>query len=152
MGISPGTEFKPGVLVVDDNPADRELTVEALSRCSCAHDVHAVPDGIEALKLLRREGRYASVRPPDLIILDLNLPGKDGRAVLAEVKADSRLKQTPIIIFSTSAAQSDVSRSMELGANSYVTKPGNLKDFIATVTCLCEYWLKHTVLPTRKQV
>lgn len=152
MGISPLTEFKPEVLVVDDNPADRDLTIEALSRCACAHHVKAVPDGVEALNFLRRKEKYATAPSPDLIILDLNLPGKDGRAVLADVKADPALKCTPLVVFSTSAAQSDIVRSMELGANSYVTKPGNLKDFVAAVTCLCEYWLKYTVLPTRKQV
>ncbi len=151
MGTSPKIEIKPEVLVVDDNPADSDLTSEALSRCSCSHEIRTVPDGIEAMKFLRRKGKYSSVRPPDLVILDLNLPGKDGRAVLAEVKTDPVLKRTPVVIFSTSQAKSDIKGSLELGANSYVSKPGNLKDFVSTVTSICEYWFKYAVLPTRKR-
>jgi CheY-like chemotaxis protein len=86
-----------------------------------------------------------------LVILDLNLPGKDGRAVLAEVKTDPVLKCTPIVIFSTSQAKSDIKSTLELGANSYVSKPGNLQDFMSTVTSICEYWFKYAVLPTRKK-
>jgi CheY-like chemotaxis protein len=151
METSPGTEFKPEVLVVDDNPADRELTIEALSRCPCAHEVRAVPDGVEAIKFLHREEEYSKAVTPGLVILDLNLPGKDGRAVLAEVKADPVLKCTPVVIFSTSQAKSDVLSTMELGANSYVTKPCNLKDFISTVTSICEYWFKYSVVPMRNK-
>ncbi len=151
MGISIETEIKPEVLIVDDNPADSELIREALSRCSCPHEVRAVPDGIEAMDFLRRKGKFASARPSDLVILDLNLPGKDGRKVLAEVKADPVLKCTPVVVFSTSQAKSDIKSSMELGANSYVTKPGNLEDFVSTVTSICEYWFKYAVLPTRKR-
>jgi len=152
MGTSLETKIEPEVLLVDDNPADSDLTSEALSRCCCAHKVRAVPDGIEAMELLRRRGKYASVRPPDLVILDLNLPGKDGRAVLAEVKTDPVLKRTPVVIFSTSQAKSDIKNSLELGANSYVSKPGNLQDFISTVTSICEYWFKYAVLPSRKNL
>ena len=144
-------ETKPEVLLVDDNPADSDLTSEALSRCSCPHKVRAVQDGIQAIEFLRRRGKYSSVHPPDLVILDLNLPGKDGRAVLAEVKTDPVLKRTPIVIFSTSQAKSDIKHTMELGANSYVTKPGNLKDFMSTVTSICDYWFKCAVLPSRKK-
>jgi CheY-like chemotaxis protein len=151
IGTNQEKKNKPEVLLVDDNPADSDLTSEALSRCSCAHEVRAVQDGIQAIEFLRRRGKYASVRPPDLVILDLNLPGKDGRAVLAEVKTDPVLKCTPIVIFSTSQAKSDIKSTLELGANSYVSKPGNLQDFMSTVTSICEYWFKYAVLPTRKK-
>jgi two-component system, chemotaxis family, response regulator Rcp1 len=141
---------EPEVLLVDDNPADIDLTSDALSRCRHAHRVRSVNDGAEAVAFLRREGKYADVPEPDLVILDLNLPRKDGRAVLAEVKSDPRLRKTPIIIFSTSQAASDVGRSFELGANSYVTKPGNLQEFIATVTTLGEFWFGCVQLPPKE--
>lgn len=152
MGTSAQMEIKAEVLIVDDNPADSDLTTEALSRCSCPHQVRSVQDGIQAIEFLRRQGKYASVRPPDLVILDLNLPGKDGRAVLAEVKTDPLLKRTPIIIFSTSQAKSDIKSTLELGANSYVSKPGNLQEFMSTVTSICEYWFRCVVLPSRKKL
>src|SRR3954463_13059596 len=138
MGANTERQIKPEVLLVDDNPADSDLTTEALSRCSCAHEVRAVRDGVQAMEFLHRRGKYANARTPDLVILDLNLPGKDGRAVLAEVKTDPALKRTPVVIFSTSQAKSDIKSSFELGANSYVSKPGNLQEFMCTVTAICE--------------
>jgi len=138
------------VLVVDDNPADCDLTAEALSRCPCPHQLSSVQDGHKAIEFLRRRGKYSGARPPDLVILDLNLPGKDGRAVLAEIKTDPILKCTPVVIFSTSQSKSDIKATMELGANSYVSKPGNLHDFMSAVTSICEYWFKYVVLPSRK--
>jgi len=152
MGTRAEIAIKPEVLVVDDNPADGDLTTEALSRCSCPHQVRLVPDGIQAIEFLRRQGKYSSARPPDLVILDLNLPGKDGRAVLAEVKTDPLLKRTPIVIFSTSRANSDIKGTLELGANSYVSKPGNLQEFMSTVSSICEYWFQCAVLPSRKKL
>jgi CheY-like chemotaxis protein len=140
------TTIKPKVLLVDDNPADIDLTSEAFSRCPHPHSVHAVNDGVEALAFLHREGKYAQEARPDLIVLDLNLPRKDGRAVLAEVKADLRLRSTPVIIFSTSQAP-----SFELGANSYVSKPSNLKDFMSTVASLAEFWLGHAQFPPKEE-
>jgi len=152
MGTRTQMETKPEVLVVDDNPADSDLTTEALSRCSCPHQVRSVQDGVQAMEFLRRQGKYSTVFPPDLIILDLNLPGKDGRAVLAEVKTDPALMRTPVVIFSTSQAKSDIKSTLELGANSYVSKPGNLQEFMSTVTSICEYWFKYAVLPSRKKL
>jgi two-component system, chemotaxis family, response regulator Rcp1 len=144
-------QSKPDVLLVDDNPADIDLTREVLSRCPWPHETRAVADGAQAIAFLHREGEYADENSPDLIILDLNLPRQDGRAVLAKVKADPGLRNTPVVVFSSSQAQMDVLRCFELGANSYITKPGNLQGFVSSVTSIGEYWLGQAVLPPRKK-
>lgn len=135
------------VLLVDDNPADTDLTSEVLAHNGCPSHIHSVTDGAEAIAFLRHQGKYGRATLPDIVILDLNLPGKDGRAVLAEVKADPVLRKIPIAIFSTSEAQQDIMRSYELGANCYVTKPGNLRDFISAVTSIGEFWFGLARLP-----
>jgi CheY-like chemotaxis protein len=135
------------ILLVDDNPADTDLTSEVLSRNVCPSHIRAVVDGAEAIALLRRDGKYANSILPDFVILDLSLPKKDGRAVLAEVKGDSVLRKIPIAIFSTSEARQDIVRSYELGANCYVSKPGNLPDFISAVTSIGEFWFGLARLP-----
>jgi len=137
----------PEVLLVDDNPADIDLTSDALARTRFPHRISSVADGAEAVAFLRREGKHTSAQRPDLVILDLNLPRMDGRAVLAEVKADPILRRTPVVIFSTSQALPDVGRSYELGANSYVCKPGNLQDFISVVQSISEFWFGCAALP-----
>ena len=135
------------ILLVDDNPADTDLTSEVLSRNGCPSHIHAVVNGVDAIAFLRREGKYANAILPDFMILDLNLPKKDGRAVLAEVKADPVLRKIPIAIFSTSEARQDIVRSYELGANCYVRKPGNLRDFVSAVTSIGEFWFGLARLP-----
>jgi chemotaxis family two-component system response regulator Rcp1 len=135
------------ILLVDDNPADTDLTSEVLSRHGSPSHIHAVTDGVEAIAFLRQEGKYANARLPDFVILDLNLPKKDGRNVLAEVKADRLLRRIPIAIFSTSEARQDIVRSYELGANCYVSKPGNLQGFISAVTSMGEFWFGLARLP-----
>jgi two-component system, chemotaxis family, response regulator Rcp1 len=135
------------VLLVDDNAADTDLTREVLARNACPSHVSSVTDGVEAMAFLRREGKYATVALPDLVILDLSLPRKDGRAVLAEVKADAVLRRIPVAIFSTSEAPQDIVRGYELGANCYVSKPGNLRDFISAVTSIGEFWFGLARLP-----
>jgi len=135
------------ILLVDDNLADAELTSEVLARNGCSRHIHSVTDGVEAIAFLRREGKYAHALLPDFVILDLSLPKKDGRAVLAEVKADPVLLKIPIVIFSTSEARQDIMRSYELGANCYVSKPGNLQDFISAVTSIGEFWFGLARLP-----
>ena len=135
------------VLLVDDNPADTDLTSEILSRNGCPSHIHAVVNGAEAIAYLRQEGKYASAPRPDFVILDLNLPKKDGRAVLTEVKSDPVLRLIPIAIFSTSEAPFDIVGSYKLGANCYVTKPGNLRDFISAVTSIGEFWFGFARLP-----
>ena len=135
------------ILLIDDNPADIDLTSEVLARNCYRSHIHAVVDGVEAVAFMRREGKYANALLPDFVILDLSLPKKDGRAVLAEVKADPVLRRIPIAIFSTSEARQDIVRCYELGANCYVSKPGNLPDFISAVTSIGDFWLRLAGLP-----
>ena len=142
----------PEVLLVDDNPADTDLTSEVLARTGSPSHIHAVTDGVEAMAFLRREGKYANALLPDLVILDLSLPKKDGRSVLSEVKADPVLRKIPIAIFSTSEAQRDIVRSYELGANCYVSKPGNLQGFISAVTSIGEFWFGLARLPREENL
>jgi len=139
------------ILLVDDNPADTDLTSEVLSRNGGLSHIHSVINGVEAIAFLRREGKYANAILSDFVILDLNLPKKDGRAVLAEVKADPVLRKIPIAVFSTSEAQQDILRSYELGANCYVSKPGNLKDFISAVTRIGQFWVGLAHLPREEK-
>jgi CheY-like chemotaxis protein len=139
------------ILLVDDNPADTDLTTEVLARNGCPSHIHAVKNGAEAIAFLHRQGKYTNTLRPDFVILDLSLPGKDGRAVLAEVKADPVLRKIPIAIFSTSEARQDIMRSYELGANCYVSKPGNLRDFISAVTSIGEFWFGLARLPHEEE-
>jgi two-component system, chemotaxis family, response regulator Rcp1 len=139
------------VFLVDDNPADTDLTSEVLARNRCPSHVHAVIDGVEAMAFLHRLGKYAGESLPDVVVLDLNLPRKDGRAVLAEIKADPILRMTPIVIFSSSEARQDVAHSYELGANSYVNKPGNLQDFILAVTSIGDFWFCSSRFPHKEE-
>ena len=137
------------VLMVDDNPADVDLAREALKEKSPRSQVNTVGDGEQAIDFLKRKGIHADQPRPDLVILDLNLPKKDGRAVLAEVKSDPSLHGIPVVIFSTSRLTSDIARSYELGANCYVNKPGNLNEYFAAVKAIEEFWFGLTSLPQR---
>jgi chemotaxis family two-component system response regulator Rcp1 len=139
------------VLLVDDNPADQDLTREALARSRCPSHIRVASTGIEAMEMLHREGKHAGALLPDLVVLDLNLPGKDGRSVLSEVKADPALRSTPIIIFSTSQARRDIAFCYELGANCYVSKPGDLHEFFATVAAMGDYWFGCAHLPHEEE-
>ena len=140
----------PEILMVDDNPADIDLTREVLAQCKRHFHVNAVNDGAEAICFLRRQGKYAQAPVPDLVVLDLNLPRKDGREVLAEVKSDPQLARIPVVIFTTSQAATDVTRSYELGANCYLRKPGNLPDFVAVVQSMANFWLGFARLPQKE--
>ena len=128
------------VLLVDDNPGDTDLTADILGRNRCPSRVHSVVDGLEAMAYLRHKGEYSAALSPHLIVLDLSMPGKDGLALLAEAKSDSELRSIPIVIFSTSTVRSDIARSYDLGANNYVTKPGDLNGFVAAVTAIGDFW------------
>lgn len=139
------------VLLVDDNPADIDLTSDVLAKSKRHFRVTAVNDGAEAISFLRQQGKYAEAPVPDLVVLDLNLPRKDGREVLAEVKADPNLAKIPVVIFTTSQANSDISRSYELGANCYLRKPGNLPDFVAVVQSMADFWLGFASLPRKEK-
>lgn len=145
-----GASWEPvQILLVEDSPADIELTTEALAEARVANDLHVVTDGEAALAYLRREPPYAEEPRPDLVLLDLNLPGKDGREVLAEAKADPELATIPIVVLTTSAAEADILRSYELHANSYITKPVRFDEFLRTVQSLEDFWLTVVKLPRR---
>jgi chemotaxis family two-component system response regulator Rcp1 len=137
----------PEILMVDDNPADIDLTREILAQSERHYHVNAVKDGAEAISFLRQRGKYVEAPVPDLVVLDLNLPRKNGRDVLAEVKSDPKLAKIPVVIFTTSQASADVMRSYELGANCYLRKPGNLPDFVALVQSMASFWLGFASLP-----
>lgn len=142
---------KPEILMVDDNPADIDLTSEVLAQSKGHFHVNAVNDGAEAISFLRRQGKYAKAPVPDLVVLDLNLPRKDGCEVLSNIKADPALAKIPVVIFTTSQANSDIARSYKLGANCYLKKPGNLPEFIAVVQSMAEFWLGFASLPQRER-
>jgi chemotaxis family two-component system response regulator Rcp1 len=135
------------ILLVEDNPGDVRLAVEALRDAKVANRLHVVEDGVEAMSFLRREARYADVPRPDLILLDLNLPRKDGREVLAEIKQDADLKRIPVVILTSSAAEQDVMQAYNLHANCYITKPVDLDQFLKVVKSIEDFWLMVVKLP-----
>ena len=128
------------ILLVEDNPADIRLTVEALKDSKLLNGLNVVRDGMEAMTFLRREGSHAAAPRPDLILLDLNLPKKDGREVLAEIKADEEMKSIPVVILTTSAAEEDIIKSYSLHANCYIVKPIDLDQFIKVVKAIETFW------------
>ena len=135
------------ILLIEDNPGDVRLTIEALKESKIMNNMHVVDDGIEALSFLKKEGIYKDKPRPDLIILDLNLPKKDGREVLGEIKSDDYLKQIPIVILTTSEAEEDIIKSYELHANCYITKPVNMEQFIKVVKSVGDFWFSIVMLP-----
>ncbi len=138
------------VLLVDDNPGDADLIADVLSRNKCPSQIHAVVDGVEAMAFLNGKGKYAGSVAPHLMMLDLNMPRKDGFSVLAEVKASPSLRKTAIVIFSASRAARDIARSYDLGANNYVAKPNDLKEFEAAVTSVADFWFGLSSVPGRE--
>jgi CheY-like chemotaxis protein len=138
------------VLLVEDDPGDVLLIEEAFADNKVRNRLHKVSDGVEALAFLRREGDYADVPQPDLVLLDLNLPRKDGREVLAEVKSDEALQQIPVVVLTTSKAEEDVLRSYKLHANAYVTKPVDFDRFIEVVRQIDEFFVTVVKLPPRR--
>lgn len=137
------------ILLVEDNPGDVRLTLTALERGGIANSVHVVSDGIAALDFLYRRGEYSDAPRPDLIFLDLNLPRKDGREVLAELKSAPGLRRIPIVVLTTSDAEEDVLRSYDLHANCYITKPLAFPDFVEVVNRLEEFWFGIVRRPAR---
>lgn len=135
------------ILIVEDNPGDVELAREALDTNKIRNNLHVAEDGEEALKFLRKEGEYKDVPRPDLILLDLNLPKKDGREVLKEIKDDSSLRLIPVVILTSSNAEEDILRSYNLHANCYVTKPLDFNQFLKVVEAIKDFWLGIVVLP-----
>jgi two-component system, chemotaxis family, response regulator Rcp1 len=135
------------ILLVEDNPGDIRLTKEALKEAKVLNTLTVVQDGVEALTCLRRQGQYTDAKRPDLILLDLNLPKKDGREVLAEIKNDEALKFIPVVILTTSQDEQDVLKSYGLHANCYITKPVELEQFISVVKAIEDFWLGIVILP-----
>ncbi len=135
------------ILLVEDSPTDRFLTEEALREGKIANSLAVVVDGVEAIEYLRREGRFSQAVRPDLILLDLNLPRKDGREVLAEIKADPDLRVIPVVVLTTSSAEEDVLRSYGLHANCYITKPVQFEEFKRVVASIEDFWFAVVKLP-----
>jgi len=138
------------ILLVEDNPGDMRLTKEALKEGKVFNNLHWAQDGVEALAFLRHEGKHANAPRPDIILLDLNLPKKDGREVLSVIKNDDHLKHIPVVVLTTSKAEEDVVRSYNLHANCYVTKPVDLEKFISVVRAIDRFWLTVVTLPPTK--
>lgn len=146
--MSQSTPIRPiEILLVEDSPTDALLTKRALAAARLINRLHLVEDGVQALAFLRKEPPYADVPRPDLIFLDLNLPKKDGREVLAEIKEDEDLKVIPVVVLTTSRAEEDVLRSYRLHANCYITKPVDFDSFTEAITTLEKFWFAVVTLP-----
>jgi chemotaxis family two-component system response regulator Rcp1 len=144
------SESKPiEILLVEDSPSDATLTIEALKAGKIANQLTHVEDGVEAMDFLMQRGKYAGAERPDLIMLDLNLPRKDGREVLAEIKTDENLKVIPIIVLTTSRSDEDILKSYRLNANCYITKPVDFTHFINVVKSIEDFWLTVVTLPVK---
>jgi CheY-like chemotaxis protein len=135
------------ILLVEDNAGDVRLAIEALKDAKVHNNLTTVSDGASALALLRRQGKYAKSPRPDLILLDLNLPGKDGREVLSEIKADPQLRMIPVVVLTTSQAEEDILRAYNLQANCYIAKPVDLDRFAQIVRSIEDFWLTIVKLP-----
>ena len=135
------------IFLVEDNPADVRLTKEALDNGKVQHELHVASDGVEAIAFLRRQGPFRQAPRPDLILLDLNLPRKDGREVLAEIKTDPDLMRIPVIILTSSQAEEDILKSYNLYANGYIVKPVDLEQFFRIIRQIKEFWMSIVLLP-----
>ena len=136
------------ILLVEDNPGDVRLTREALKEAKVRNSLSVVSDGVEAMAFLRREGVYSTAPRPDIVLLDLNLPRKDGRQVLAEVKADPELRRIPVVILTTSKAEEDILKTYDLHANCFITKPVDFDQFVRVVQSIEHFWLSIVTLPS----
>ena len=139
------------ILLIEDNPGDVRLTQEAFKEGKVSTNLDIVMDGVEAIKFLRKQEKYANCATPDLILLDLNLPKRDGREVLKEVKADEMLKRIPIVILTTSNAEQDIIKSYNLHVNCYINKPVDYDKFFDIIQKIQDFWLKTAILPTMIQ-
>lgn len=138
------------ILLVEDSPGDARLVQENMKEAKVRNNLNIVADGVEAMAYLRREGKYKNMVMPDMVLLDLNLPRKDGREVLAEIKADEKLKRIPVVVLTISQAEEDILRSYNLHANAYVTKPVDLNQFMLAVKAIKGFWLTVVKLPNGK--
>ncbi|MFO1497252.1 MAG: response regulator [Verrucomicrobiota bacterium] len=141
------------ILVAEDDPDDREMIREAMKECRLANDIHFVEDGEQLVDYVYRRGAYASLANaprPGLILLDLNMPRKDGREALREIKADAELRRIPVVVLTTSKAEEDILRTYDLGVNSYITKPVSFTSLVETIKVLGQYWFEIVQLPNRE--
>ncbi len=138
------------ILLVEDSPSDSDLTIAALAAAKVCNRLSLVEDGVQAMEFLRRQGNYAQATRPDLVLLDLNLPRKDGREVLAEIKADESLKTIPVVVLTASQAEKDVLQAYTLHANCYISKPVDFGQFMEVVKALEGFWLSVVKLPPQK--
>ena len=146
------TELRPAeILLVEDNPGDARLTMEALREGRVRNNLYHVKDGVEAMAFLKREEPFAEAPMPDLILLDLNMPRKDGRDVLSEIRQDRRLELIPVVVLTTSEAEQDIVKSYKLHANCYVTKPVDLEKFLGIIRTIEDFWLTVVALPRRSE-
>jgi CheY-like chemotaxis protein len=143
----PGSEKEIEILLVEDNPGDVRLTIEALKDGKVHNHLSVASDGVEAMEFLRRLGKFTNAPRPDLILLDLNLPRKDGREVLCEIKADAGLRAIPVVILTTSQAEEDIIRAYNHNANCYITKPVDFDQFMKVVKSIEDFWLTVVKLP-----
>ena len=141
------TQKEAEILLIEDNPADVDLTRESLQDARIVNNLHVAKDGVEAMNFLNREPPYEEAPLPDLVLLDLNLPRKDGRDVLQECKSDDELKKIPIVVLTSSQAETDVVQAYDMHANSYVVKPVNLDEFVDIMEQIGGFWLKVVTLP-----
>ncbi|MBW4582428.1 MAG: response regulator [Tildeniella nuda ZEHNDER 1965/U140] len=135
------------ILLVEDSPSDAHLTIKSFEQAKITNSLHWVEDGETAMDYLRQQGEYTNALRPDLIVLDLNLPGMDGREVLAEIKGDPDLKRIPVVVLTTSSSEEDILRSYNLNANCYVTKPFDVRQFMQVVQLIGDFWLAAVKLP-----
>ena len=145
MNRDPATAI--AILLIEDSPSDAKLTAKTLSKAKVLNNLHIVEDGVEAIAFLAQEGKYLEVPRPDLILLDLNLPKKDGREVLAEIKSDPKLCAIPVVVLTTSEDEEDILKSYQMHANCYLTKPVNLPGFMKVISLIEEFWLTVAKLP-----
>jgi two-component system, chemotaxis family, response regulator Rcp1 len=137
------------ILLVEDNPGDVELTREALNFAKVSNRLSVVDDGADAVDFLLRKGKFANAPRPDIILLDLNLPKKDGREVLSEIKANKDLSEIPVVVLTTSQAEEDILRAYQLHANCYIAKPVDFSNFLRVISTIEDFWLSIVKLPTR---
>jgi two-component system response regulator len=138
------------ILLVEDDPADVELTQYTIAKSKILVDLQVVGDGVEALAYLRREGKYTDAPRPDLILLDLNMPRMDGRTFLSEMRADHTLKVLPVVVLTTSPTEEDIFKSYQLGANCYITKPVGLPEFAKVISAIEDFWFTIVRLPRER--
>lgn len=137
------------ILLIEDNAGDARLVLEALRDAKVRNNLTWVADGEDGIVFLRREGKYAAAPRPDLILLDLNLPRRDGRELLAEIKADEKFRRVPVVVLTTSQAEEDILRAYNLNANCYITKPVDLDQFIKVIRSIEDFWLTIVKLPSK---